>query len=392
MLQNQLTWCTLVYGLLLMLCGLNSPTHAQGIVYAPTAPFGKAVYAADVARPACAATLIGSNVYPNAFNSAAAMLKCLNSYEANPAYPSGPYASVVTYAHGTIPYPYDSLYLQCYGGTQNCVTGGRFPTCRAGYSLPQEWAEGTACIANSVAHASCPPGYRSCTCDLGYEPDASARQCLLPCPTGQTRNTNGVCALPGTCPMGQTAHPYGGCMLQCQPGSFPNLRNTACVAHTCPIPPLTPLIDPATLDFEKGNRWRPDLLTPAYQIKLKCVQDGIVAITGKPSYIGTSAYRPIPYQKHLLEVVTKDAQLNGRLLSKHPECQSLKTQITGEMGLPLGHALKYRQAVSTKVSRHNNGTAFDLTPLGLTAAQMSSMYAGCGVTNTAVKNERWHTQ
>lgn len=179
-------------------------------------------------------------------------------------------------------------------------------------------------------------------------------------------------------------------MLACPAGSFPNLRNTTCVATNCPIPSLTPLVDAASLDFEKGTRWRPDLLTPAYQAKLKCVQDGITARGG--TYTGTSAYRPIPYQKHLLEVVTKDAQLNMRYMVNHSECQALRTEVTIEMGKPPGHALKFKQPVSITLSRHNLGTAFDLTPQGVTAAQMSQVYSACGVTNTAVKTELWHTQ
>lgn len=166
----------------------------------------------------------------------------------------------------------------------------------------------------------------------------------------------------------------------------------------CPIPPLTspPFTDPVAAGFENGNRWRPDLLSSTtqnnYQTKLACVEDAIDAATGVPqSYTGTSAYRPYEYQRHLYEIVDKDKALSQPgYMTAHPECQALMDTITQEMG---GHGLKRKQDVAVPgTSRHESGTAFDLTPHGLTKAQMIPIYAGCGVKNTKVKKEPWHVQ
>ncbi len=159
----------------------------------------------------------------------------------------------------------------------------------------------------------------------------------------------------------------------------------------CPVPPLTELTDPVAIDFENGNRWRPDRLTADYRTKLACVQGAITAAGG--IYTGTSAYRPIQYQQHLFEIVDRDALLNTRYMTAHPECQALRDKVTGEMGPSPGHGLRHNQLVATPgTSRHESGTAFDLTPHGLTAAQLANIYAGCGVTHTAVPGEPWHVQ
>jgi D-alanyl-D-alanine carboxypeptidase len=165
---------------------------------------------------------------------------------------------------------------------------------------------------------------------------------------------------------------------------------TACVSEAvCPIPPLTPLTDQAAIDFEGGNRWRPDLLTPAYQTKLSCVQNGITNRGG--SYANTSAYRPTQYQRHLSEIVSKERDLTvAGYMDAHPECQALLNSVTGQMA---AHGLRHRQAVAApNTSRHESGTAFDVTPIGLTDAQIAPIYSSCGVSNAVVAGERWHVQ
>lgn len=129
-------------------------------------------------------------------------------------------------------------------------------------------------------------------------------------------------------------------------------------------------------------------MTADYQTKLACVQGAITAAGG--TYTLTSAYRPTQYQQHLFEIVRKDFDLNTDVMSAHPECQTLRAQVTQEM---TGHALGYNQLVATPgTSRHESGTAFDLTPHGLTDAQLVPIYAGCGVSHTAVSSEPWHVQ
>lgn len=168
----------------------------------------------------------------------------------------------------------------------------------------------------------------------------------------------------------------------------------------CLIPPLTPLTDPVAIDFDNnvGSRWRPDGLTPAFQAHLACVEAAIDAATGVPqSYTGTSAYRPFEYQRHLFEIVDKDKKLYPKYMAAHPECQALRDEITHEMGSdsrpPPGHNLQPKQDVATPgSSRHEKRIAFDLTPHGLTAAQLAPIYTSCGVVHKALPKEPWHVQ
>jgi hypothetical protein len=162
----------------------------------------------------------------------------------------------------------------------------------------------------------------------------------------------------------------------------------------CPESPLTKLTDPIAIDFDNNphNRWRPDGLTTDYQSKLACVQCEITARHG--TYTGTSAYRPTQYQQHLYEIVDKDFKLSRPgYMNAHPECQALKDEVTQEMGPSPGHGLKRKQKVAESgSSRHESGAAFDLTPSGLTDAQLTEVYTTCHVTHTAVPSEPWHTQ
>ncbi len=161
-------------------------------------------------------------------------------------------------------------------------------------------------------------------------------------------------------------------------------------SQLCPIPDLTQLTDPVAIDFDNnvGSRWRPGGLTADYQKKLKCVEDAIFARGGTSA--GTSAYRPEQYQRHLYEIVKKDVELSEKYMKAHPDCQARRDRITKKMK---DHGLKYDQEVAVPgTSRHESGTAFDLTPSELTKAQLATIYKGCGVTNKAVSSEPWHTQ
>jgi len=158
----------------------------------------------------------------------------------------------------------------------------------------------------------------------------------------------------------------------------------------CPVPPLTapPFTDPVAAGFENGNRWRPDLLTGDYPAHLTCVENAITTAGG--TYTPTSAYRPTQYQQHLYEIIKKDKKLDTDYMTAHPECQELRNKVTEERA---GHGLKFKQKVAEPgTSRHESGTAFDLTPSGLTEAQLTPIYAGCSVTHTAVSGEPWHVQ
>ena len=226
-----------------------------------------------------------------------------------------------------------------------------------------------------ASHIGCPAnstGTVTCTCNDPYMPDSTATSCV-PVPVV-------TCAAPSV-PDGA-----GGCA--CNP---PNRINSIGECTACPVDPLTKLTDPVAIDFDNGSRWRPDGLTPAYQAHLACVEDAITARGG--TYVGTSAYRPTQYQLHLYEIIHKDVDLFPGYMTSHPECQALRDEITREMGPRPGHGLTSGQKVATPgTSRHELGTAFDLTPNGLTDAQLAPIYSGCSVSHTAVSGEPWHTQ
>ena len=165
----------------------------------------------------------------------------------------------------------------------------------------------------------------------------------------------------------------------------------------CPEPPLTELTDQVAIDFDNsvGGRWRPDRLTADYQNKLACVEREIRAKHGTST--GTSAYRPNEYQRHLYEVIKKDVKLDTDYMAAYPACRALRDEITHEMGpetgSPPGHHLQYDQPVARPSrSHHEAGEAFDLTPHGLTDAQMVEVYTTCHVTHIAVPTEPWHVQ
>ena len=156
----------------------------------------------------------------------------------------------------------------------------------------------------------------------------------------------------------------------------------------CPVSPLTPLTDPHSISFENGNKKRPDLLTPDFQTKLRCVQNSIAALGGTSDL--SSAWRPGAYQNHLFEIVKKDKTLDPEYMRNFPECQAIRDDISNEMQY---HELKRGQKVAPQgSSRHESGQAFDLTPIGLTQIQLSTIYSNCGVRRNAVPSEPWHVQ
>ena len=236
------------------------------------------------------------------------------------------------------------------------------------------------------------------TSDRACQDFGTGYTALIPQANGDVMcNTNATfwaaCLNPvGACPANST--PTSATSCTCNDSYVPDPTGTSCVpAAVCPIPGLTPLTDPVAKDFDENvsHRWRPDLLTADYQHKLKCVEDAITARGG--TYVGTSAYRPEQYQLHLFEIIKKDIDLNASLMSSHPECQALRDEVTGEMGPPPGHGLRPRQKVATPgSSRHEKRVAFDLTPFGLTDAQLTEVYTTCHVTHTAVPGEPWHVQ
>ena len=141
---------------------------------------------------------------------------------------------------------------------------------------------GNLCVVNSGCQ---PPAY------VGYDQNHSTTSS---CPANSSGTVTCTCT-----------DPY-----------VPDSTGTSCVpVSTCTIPPLTKLTDLVAIDFDNnpGNRWRPDGLTAAYQVHVSCVEDQTRARGGTP--IGTSAYRPEQYQRHLFEIVQKDGELHRRYMT-----------------------------------------------------------------------------
>src|SRR3989338_2454950 len=391
------------------------PAQASGMVTKPPGTNFLATTSFVVYNPP--ATIAGGNAAKHAcdyrFTTHNAFGACMLSQTAEGAY----YAPVQSAIHGAV-YTYK---LPNHGQ----------------YKFNYTWNNASICPVNST-------GSTTCTCNDGYEPDPTATRCVLEqytislsglgvevMPTKKLETAYAlVTKSTGTPKSGVnvdlllTVEPENGTPVRAEhvgnlspnggrtdaDGKLPfvftaptaggiSTITAACTSCThiyvqgtirvpgCPIPPLTapPFTDPVAQGFENGNRWRPDLLTAGYQTKLACVQDAITAKNG--TYSPTSAYRPTEYQQHLFEIVKKDKKLDIDYMTAHPECQALRVKVTAEMG---GHGLKSKQLVAEPgTSRHESGTAFDLTPSGLTEAQLTVIYTDCKVTHTAVSSEPW---
>lgn len=226
----------------------------------------------------------------------------------------------------------------------------------------------------------------------------------LPSNVGRLSSNGGSTGADGRLPFVFTAPEAGG--LHTITATCTNCTNNPVTGTIkvpgCPIPPLSEMTDTLALDFESGNTWRPDLLTPDYQSKLECVEKGF---TGQGwTYVPTngSAFRPPQYQNHFYEILLYNDMLTPEYLHDYPQCQSLQTSITAEM---TKHGLKPGQAVADPgSSHHESGQAFDISPIlpgvfdnkGKPASpskqQVFPVYNACGVSNTKVLAEKWHVE
>jgi hypothetical protein len=324
----------------------------------------------------------------------------------------------------------------------NSMPTGSTCTCNTGY---QPDPTGTSCVLPACPdHASRTTPGAACTCDANYQFDATGTSCIqeqytialsglggevMPTktraayaevtssgspksgaqvtliltvvpengdpilasnvgsvsPNGGSTGADGRLPFVFTAPVAGGTHTITATCTGCTNEATGTIR-----VPGCSVPPLTspPFTDPVAEGFENGNRWRQDLLTADYQNKLACVQNAITAAGG--TFTPTSAYRPTQYQQHLFEIIDRDSRLDPDTMNTHPECQALRNKVTQEMG---GHGLRHNQLVAEPdTSRHESGTAFDLTPNGLTDAQLAPVYTGCGVSHTAVTGEPWHVQ
>lgn len=146
----------------------------------------------------------------------------------------------------------------------------------------------------------------------------------------------------------------------------------------CGIPWPAELTDPEALEFENGNTLRLDLLNPAMQTALTCLQNAVRAEGGTfemNSTTFTSAYRNPAYQAHLQEVWEgwQQVQRTG------PECQALRDYLSAET---MRHRLRnLRQRPATRGGPHTQGNAVDinLNSPGLTQARLIQLADGCNI-------------
>ena len=172
-----------------------------------------------------------------------------------------------------------------------------------------------------------------------------------------------------------STHDGGGALVQLQAG--------------CPVSPLTPLTDPAALNFEAGNTVDTSGLQPAMQTALSCFQTAVAAAGGNTSSFVSSAFRPVAYQNHLREVYDKWLQLKSKSIAG---CQSLKTQVQQEIDKHgLGH-LTIRPASPT--GPHTTGDAFDVNirSTGLSITRLDELATGCDLRRPHPLSDAVHFQ
>lgn len=158
---------------------------------------------------------------------------------------------------------------------------------------------------------------------------------------------------------------------------------------TCDIPPLTPITDPAALEFENGNRINTQNLTQAAQTGLTCMQNRVAALEGEGVMSLSSAYRPVAYQDHLRQVWdTWDAVRNRQ----ETECQAVRDEAQAEFQ---DHELllTQRPAAGNPNAPHSQGIAIDATLSGLPAGETEDTVATfCSMHRPWPNNDRVHYQ
>jgi|GEM_PF-5841418 len=153
-----------------------------------------------------------------------------------------------------------------------------------------------------------------------------------------------------------------------------------CSGNTCPVPPLTPITDPAARVHEDGRyAAQPDLdnLNSRTQTGMACILqraagEGIVATI-------TSAYRPAQYQSHLQEVYDKWQLLKD---NAQPECQEVKDAVRREFNK---HRV-IRRPVNN--SQHSTGNAVDIA--GIPGERADSIAAACNMYRPEPSKDRVH--
>lgn len=119
------------------------------------------------------------------------------------------------------------------------------------------------------------------------------------------------------------------------------------------------------------------------QTSLQCLKNAATDMGGTPS-VG-SAYRPPPYNQHLIQVW--DKWVNELRDDTTPSCLDLKNRIHQHFNK---HHLLESQAPAPN-SRHTQGLAVDVT-INLPAPDIDALAGGCGLHRPLPVTDRVHFQ
>lgn len=237
------------------------------------------------------------------------------------------------------------------------------------------------CPTNSVYYLTA-ADHVECACNSGYVVDGGGTACVAPT----------------TCPVGQKVHPYGGCMLDCAAGLFPNMDDTACIPDSspnCTIKPLNPL--PTSISDACSNvlenlsstqaqkdaacgTLKPELIADMACLTTKLEALSTAANIRPPlSLTQTAGVRTDAYQAHFREVWEKMENLT-KLENENPAmkiaCPARRLEIAKEKGcnnvgkcenacLPASvgqrsHCFRGRPAKPSSDAKHPKGKANDV--------------------------------
>ena len=157
--------------------------------------------------------------------------------------------------------------------------------------------------------------------------------------------------------------------------------------RTCDVPPLTPLTDPAAVNFENGNQIDTTQLTAATSAGLGCMQQAVAQLRG--GFRVNSAFRPVAYQTHLREVWDTWMAIRNKT---SPECDELRREMQAEFQR---HQLlvSQRPAAGNPNAPHARGLAFDATITNLPAPHtVDTAAAGCNMQRPWPVNDPVHYQ
>jgi len=153
-----------------------------------------------------------------------------------------------------------------------------------------------------------------------------------------------------------------------------NLRSSGANCDGCPLPEITEITDPVAQRFEdEAAAGREpvdrDNLTAEMREGLECFERAVRAAGGDA--VITSAYRPTPYQKHLVEIWRLNQAIMRLSTRERALCQEPIAAVVQEMRR---HRLAYPPARVR--SRHEDGEAFDARP---PAVDLDAVAASCGL-------------